>query len=700
MISRAFLGSLLFAALIGIPAHIVQADELRSVTTYGNVGLIDTPTAQSQPDAEITTTLSYIPGSTRTTLTFQMTPRLSGSFRYGNISQLYDRSFDLRYRLLDEGRIRPALAIGLNDFVGTGVYSGEYLVASKHLLPNVLVSGGIGWGRLASSGGFSNPLGSIDPRFRTRPLGFTGDGGQLEFGRWFRGDAAFFGGLAVRVAPRLILKAEYSSDAYGREVFEGVIRPRTPYNFGLDYKLGKNANLQLSYLHGDTLSAGVTLALNPKRPSVVGGTAKAPPPVRVRLPHNIDDLGWTQIPNASTNLRKAVREQLAKQGIVLDALAVSPRQTTIRIRNGRYQASAEAIGRTARVLSQMMPDSVETFKIVPVQRGMVVSEVSLKRSDIEAFEHAPNGTALSYKAAAIQDAAGRTAEDLVFDDGQYPRLTWSFGPYLSTSFFDPGTPIRAEVGLQAKATYVIRPGLEISGALRKRATGNKHTATRVSDSTIRRVRSDVRKYARQGDPSLKRLTLSYYFRPGKDLYGRVTAGYLETMYGGISTEVLWKPVDSPFALGAELNYVKQRDFDQLFGFQAYEVATGHLTGYWDMGNGFEAQGSVGRYLGGDVGGTLKVERVFKNGWRVGAYATLTDVPFADFGEGSFDKGLTFTIPFDHFIGTASRRSASPTIQPILRDGGAKLNVDGRLYGTLRGGYHRPDLVKSWGRFWR
>ncbi len=688
-------------ALLAMPA----LGSAQTQTAFGTPGLVDMPTAQSAPDAELSSTVTYFAGSLRTTLSFQITPRLSGSFRYSTVERikrgggpLFDRSFDLRYRILDERKYLPAIAIGFQDIIGTGIYAGEYFVATKHITPKVTVTGGIGWGRFATFNGFANPLGGLDSSFNTRPTGFTGTGGIVEAGRWFRGDAAFFGGVSWQATPKLTLKAEYSTDGYTRETARGLFQRKSPYNFGLDYKVSKGINLHANYLYGSEAGLGVTFKLNPKEPTIVSGLEKAPQPVRVRLPSNVADLGWTNLPNAPANIRKAANQLMAKDGLVLEAMSIKARSTTVRVRNTRYTASAEAIGRTARILTQVMPDSVETFNIVPVARGMALSKVTLKRTDMEMLEHDVNASALSYKRAKISDAAGRDS-DLVFTKGLYPRFRWGLGPYLSASYFDPDSPVRAEIGVEASAAFDIAPGLVFSGAIRQRATGNKHTATRVSDSTIRRVRSDGNIYDRQGNPAITNLTLAYNFRPAKNLYGRVTVGYLEKMYGGISTELLWKPVDSPFALGAEINYLKQRDFNQLFGFQNYEVATGHLSAYWDMGNGFHSEASVGRYLGGDVGGTLKLERIFSNGWRVGAYATLTDTDFNDFGEGSFDKGLTITVPLDHFIGTPKRKIYNAVLQPLTRDGGARLKVNGRLYETIRAD-HNPELVNSWGRFWR
>jgi hypothetical protein len=179
----------------------------------------------------------------------------------------------------------------------------------------------------------------------------------------------------------------------------------------------------------------------------------------------------------------------------------------------------------------------------------------------------------------------------------------------------------------------------------------------------------------------------------------VTGGYLERMFGGISGELLWKRTDSPFALGAEINYVKQRDFDQLFGFQDYDVATGHVSAYIQLGGGFHAQVDAGRYLAKDWGATFSLDREFGNGWKVGAFATFTDVSFDDFGEGSFDKGIRITIPISWITGEPNKTDYSTTIRPLLRDGGARLDVGGRLYERVRP-LQKPALQDGWGRFWR
>ncbi len=677
-------------------------------TLYGTPGLIDMPTAQSADDAELAATLGYFGGTTRTTLSFQIMPRLSGSFRYARIDNwviatgenTYDRSFDLRYRLVDEGVHRPAVAIGLQDFVGTGIYSGEYIVATKQLNPQFGVTAGVGWGRFGSYNGVANPLGIFGPAFDVRPGRSDNLGGQVESGRWFRGDVAVFAGAAWRPTDRLTFKAEYSSDAYVAETAAGrdLFRRHIPLNVGVDYQISDTVHIQGYYIYGSEAGFALTYKINPKEPLANGGLGQRPTPIRLREPGQISDFAWRAQPDASQILRDSLARLLKAEGMVLEAMHLEPTHVTVSMRNPSYLARSEAIGRTARILTQVMPGSVGAFTIIPVVSGIRAVAVMIDRSDLEALEFAPDGAAQSFDRAQIADAAEQGAGSTLVD-GLYPHLQWRVGPYATIAYFDPENPVRISVGAELAAAYDVAPGLTFAGKVRQRIAGNGGSNPRVSDSVLQHVRTDASIYDVQSETAITQLTVAYQTNLGRDFYGRVTAGYLERMYGGISAEVLWKPVDGQFGLGAELNYAKQRDFDQLFGFQAYAVVTGHVSGYYDFENGMHGQLDVGRYLAGDYGATITLERVFDNGWRFGAFATLTDVSFDDFGEGSFDKGLRFTVPLTHFSGSPTARTYPVTLRPLLRDGGARLSVPGRLYETVRS-YHEPSLQGSWGRFWR
>ncbi|MET4102579.1 hypothetical protein ABIE58_002015 [Roseovarius sp. MBR-78] len=671
--------------------------------SYGYPGMIDMPVATSRPDGELAFSISSFAGQTRNTLTFQMLPRLSGSFRYAELQDFpttggtvtnYDRSFSLHYRFADETDLRPAFAVGLNDFLGTGIYSSEYIVATKTFGKSLRVTGGLGWGRLGGVGGFSNPLGILDDRFDSRPQRDAGRGGDVESQQFFRGDAAFFGGIEWQATKKLKLTAEYSSDDHPREDPSAFER-ETQLNFGATYKVGPMTDLSLRYLYGSEIGVQISTALNPKSRPNGAGRDPAPPPVLLREVTPAAALGWSGTVEERKDLRTRLAEALASQGVRLHGLVVEADTARVEIENLAYPQEAQAIGRTARVLSRQLPVSVGRFDIVMVVSGLPVTEVTIARADMELLEHDLDGSWRSFARARITSPTGGTQP--VPD--RYPRFDWGLKPYLSPSLFDPDNPLRADVGAQLDVSFQPAPGFELSGSLRQKVVGNLDESTRVSDSVLQHVRSDFTLYDREGETALTTLTAAHYFKPGRDLYGRVTVGYLERMFGGVSSELLWKRNDSPFALGVEVNYAQQRDFDGGFGFQRYDVGTGHASAYWDMGNGFHAQIDAGRYLAGDWGATFALDREFNNGWKIGAFATLTDVSFDRFGEGSFDKGIRITMPISWLLGEPNKTAFSTTIRPVLRDGGARLDVPGRLYDRVRP-VQKPALQDGWGRFWR
>ena len=57
---------------------------------------------------------------------------------------------------------------------------------------------------------------------------------------------------------------------------------------------------------------------------------------------------------------------------------------------------------------------------------------------------------------------------------------------------------------------------------------------------------------------------------------------------------------------------------------------------------------------------------------MGAFVTKTNVSAQQFGEGSFDKGVFLTIPFDALFTRSTSTVASLIWKPLTRVGGAKL----------------------------
>jgi len=690
------------AAGLSAPSARAEFPVTNTFSLFGMPGLLEMPSAETLEDGMIAGTVGRIGQQNRTTLTFQIAPRLTGAFRYSVLQEFetdgtdrFDRSFDLQYLLLKEAQWWPAIAVGLRDFVGTGVYSSEYLVATKSITPKIRLTAGLGWGRLATSDPILNENAE-------RSTEFTQTGGTARFDQFFQGPISAFGGVSWDFTDKLSFTAEYSSDAYEVETRRGTIDIQTPWNYGLSYTPFEGMTVNASYLYGDTFGLQATFFLNPRVRPLGPGAEPASLPV-LRRPNRRTEpdawlTGWATSPNSVAQLRSALSQTLEGEGITLEGLAVTANSVEVRIENTRYSAQSQAIGRTARILARLVPASAETLVIVPVVDGVPSSAVSLQRSDLESLSTAP-GLEMVRRLDVSSGHRPVTVDKVRPVPKLYPDLSWALTPYTSLSLFDPDSPVRAEVGAQLNVELALARGLIFSTRLRQPLVTNLDEITRRSNSVLPRVRSNFANFLAETDLRVERMHLAYFNRPAENLYGRITAGIFERMYAGVSSELLWKRPDSRLALGAELNYVRQREFDGGFGLRDYGISTGFLSAYYEIDRGYTAQVDVGQYLAGDVGATFSFTRRFDNGWRIGAFATLTDVPFEDFGEGSFDKGITIEMPLDYLSGQPSRRREFLTIRPLTRDGGARVFVDGRLYERVRD-THQPVLEARGGRFWK
>ena len=139
-----------------------------SHSSRGGIGLINTPTARFSDDGEFGLGVSVEAPYNRMFGKMQFFPWLEAVLRYTKgYNQPYikwseseawtDKGIDLKFRLLEETKFVPELAVGLIDFGGTGSYASEFLVASKRF-NNIDLSLGLGWGTLAGVDHINNPL--------------------------------------------------------------------------------------------------------------------------------------------------------------------------------------------------------------------------------------------------------------------------------------------------------------------------------------------------------------------------------------------------------------------------------------------------------------------------------------------------------------------------------------------------------------
>ena len=110
-----------------------------------------------------------------------------GPFSYSGNQTLKDKGFDVKFRLIKERKYLPNVAIGLRDLAGTGLFSSEYIDASKRI-DDFDFSLGIAWGALGRDGNISNPFKSLHDSFNAREASSKGLGGGFNIKDWFSGE--------------------------------------------------------------------------------------------------------------------------------------------------------------------------------------------------------------------------------------------------------------------------------------------------------------------------------------------------------------------------------------------------------------------------------------------------------------------------------------------------------------------------------
>ena len=110
---------------------------------------------------------------------------------------------------------------------------------------------------------------------------------------------------------------------------------------------------------------------------------------------------------------------------------------------------------------------------------------------------------------------------------------------------------------------------------------NDFSTDRPPDSPhLPNVRTLVNRYLVEGESGLELLYAEYKKSLSSSVHTRTYAGLLESMYGGIGGEVLYAPYRQRWAIGVNLNAVRQRGFKRNFDFRDYKTITGHVSVYY------------------------------------------------------------------------------------------------------------------------
>ena len=683
-----------FVVVALLPYSLAHAEPRYTQNDFGGVGLLQTPTARMAPAGELSLNANRTEPYSRYSLSLQPLDWLEGTFRYTAITNLKygeadstgnqsykDKAVDAKARLWQESHWLPEVALGFRDIGGTGLFSSEYFVANKRY-KNLDFSLGIAWGYIGNRGDLDNPLGYLDDRFDTRPD--ASGTGNVNTSSYFRGRPNLFGGITYQTpwAP-LSLKLEYDGNDYKHEPKNNNQVQDSPINIGAVYKLNENIDLTAGWERGNTALFGITLHTNfVSRKAPVKSFDPPAQPLPAQAPvAPLEEIDWA-----------AVSQKLEKNaGYKVERIAQRDSELMVYGEQSKYFYTAKGAGRASRILDNTANDQIEWFTMVNKRYDMPVEEISVPRSTFRDVVNKEQDLVNLHRTTEVNRATAHYDKTL-YQQKPDP-FTYGFGLGYQQNLGGPDGFLLYQISAYAEGQYRFTPGTWASGGISVNLLNNYDKFKYDSASNLPRVRTDLRQYATTSDITMPALQLNKAKRLDQDLYGMVYGGYLESMYAGIGGELLYRPMGERWSIGADLNYVRQREFDQGFGLRDYRTVTGHITSYTKLPFDLDAAVSVGRYLARDWGTTIDISREFTNGVKFGGWVTRTTASKEEYGEGSFDKGIYISIPFDEMMSVSTMSRANIAWAPLTRDGGAMLHRQYSLH-TMTNGRNRDAFYEN------
>ncbi|ART81798.1 hypothetical protein CBP31_03485 [Oceanisphaera profunda] len=669
-----------------------------SQSDFGGTGLMQMPSARMNKEGEFSLNYFDTDQYRRYSLSLQLFPWLETTFRYVDVrTRLYspdnsfsgdqtlkDKGMDAKVRLLKERQWLPEFSLGMRDLGGTGLFASEFLAASKRVGPLDFTLG-MGWGYLGTRGNISNPFCEVADGFCTRPTGTSGSGGKFDADKMFKGPAALFGGVEYQTPWQpLRLKLEYDSNNYVNDK-AGTLDVDSPINVGAVYRAFDWLDVHAGLERGNTLNLGITMRTNFNE--LTPSWNDVPPPEYAFTSDESVDVNQeyvvlTLAPEQADWGR--LQQDLASNAGYRNAeIYRTNNELIIKAEQRKYRDRDEAQQRAAMLLANQVPADIETVHLIEQKKGLPLIEQTF---DMPALRLAANN---AYVGAELGDAfsthePGNYQSATVVAEANN-RLRFGVSPVLQQSFGGPESFYMYQIGLLGDVEANITDHWLASAALYVNLLDNYDKLDeeyRGQVQVLPPVRTDIRKYVKDTPVRLENLQLTWLDRVAPNWYAQGYGGYLELMFAGVGGEVLYRPSDTNWALGANANWVKQRDYDSQTGLLDYSVKTGHVSAYYDM-PGLKntlLQVHAGQYLAGDKGATFDISHKFDSGVIAGAFATFTNVSSEDFGEGSFNKGFYLSIPFDIMTLSPSTSRANINWVPLTRDGGQMLGRRYNLYG--------------------
>ncbi len=675
--------ALVLTSAILISEKVAYANE--STNYLGMTGLNTVPTARMDEAGTIRAGLSHADPHNHAFMGFQIAKPLYINLRQSlYLSSIGDKpenvypGMDFKLRLKKEGRYMPEIVFGMDSALGHKRFSSEYFALSKRIY-DFDFTAGVAWGRLGSSGHLKNPFANLSSHFENE-RDFR-DEDSASPSDWFTGkEIGFFGGVEYFTALKgLSLKADFNADAYNAEnQYFGFKKP-SPWSIGVNYSPKDWVSVGVSAIGLDKVMARLSFQSN----IFNWNTKSYKDKEGFKFDSKRPEKTWRHLP----------RDMAQAEQINLGKTRVSEHDFSAVLHLNDYQPSTLQIGRAARHLAASAGTEIETITIIPVIAGIRAKTVTFSRRDLE------------QSIARNLGSPEEIWQDVSFGDDKRSisqknlSVKYKLIPELSFSLGEEETSHLYRTALTVERLKEWQHGFHSGTSLKLNVADNLHRLAKFRQINLESVRSDADLFT-VNRVNLERGYGGWMKTIIPDFHLAITAGYLEEMYAGYGGEVLYRPFDSPFSIGAEAWQVYKRDgLSPMALYLTGESAfTGHLNLNYDIPNtDITAFAKVGQFIGGDVGVMGGAQMQFANGIKAKAFMTVSDSDDKDVfrSDRNIQGGFQLAVPLGNLKFIPQGSHVRTNIAPIGRNDGALLDKPISLYEVTE-----PMSYRHLGRSWQ
>ncbi|WP_296949178.1 YjbH domain-containing protein [uncultured Massilia sp.] len=655
----------------------------------GQSGYINMPSAFVEADGTISTGYGYDRPYGSFWATATILPFLQVTGRYVSISGIAgftreegqygseygrykDKVADVKLALWGESAWMPSLAVGATDTLGTELFKGKYIVATKTFGQYRNLEASVGYGRRRPDGVFAGV-------------------------RW-----------VPVAAPAFALVAEYDANDYRKDFRASETsageRRKGP-SVGLEYRWGW-LGAQVAR-HRDHFSANAYVSIPFSEREFVPKIFEPAPFDPKKAPPRVSAAEW----QGDAGHGAALVQALAKQDFKNVRVELDGGVLKLVLTNNRISNMGRAVGRAVRTALAFAPQGTRaihvtytkleqplaTYEFFDLQRltdyltGLSTRDEFLQTVLVRYATPADKvGADQGEMLAAVRDE-GNGLQVQVGEDGNMVQMQsldreanrFKVVPKMGFFFNDPSGALRYEVTANANYDRRLAEGTYLNSAFRLELLENISGVTQPSNSLLPHVRSDIAEYKRGGRFKMNRLLLNKYMTLDEGVYARGSVGFYEEMYRGAGGQVLYLPKDSRWAADLTVDALQQRGYNGWLDRRDYQTVTALGALHYKLPYDITATARAGRFLARDEGVRVEFKRRFPSGVEVGAWYTKTNgkditspgTPSSPYN----DKGIFLSVPLNIMLPMDSQASAGVALSPWTRDVGQTVASPGDLY---------------------